>query len=196
MTTRLNENELVYMARQKDENALVMLIDEFRPFVYKTYYQLKPMWSFLDIDECFQAYMIALNNALYYYREDKQTKFSNFVYLCTTREIKAVIRKESAHKDSVFCYASSLDNHLCDNEEIYLVDVLAKPNSDPLEMIKAASLENEAYKLLDTKIDRDILKLRLMGYNYKEMSEILGCSSKTIDNCLQRIKRKIHGLFD
>ncbi len=196
MIENFNEYELLYMARQKDELALQMLISQFQPIFYKTYYQLKPSWSFLDYDECYQAYLIGLNNALYYYREDKRTRFGNFVYLCTTREIKAIIRKESSKKDSVLFNAASFDKKLCDSDELYLIDTISDCHVDPLETVKAKFLEKQAYKLLDNEIDKKILTMRLLGYSYKEMSAKIGCTNKTIDNSLQRIKRKIHCLFD
>ena len=196
MTENFNVYELLYMARQKDETALQLLIEQFQPIFYKTYYQLKPFWSFLDFDECYQAYLIGLNNALYYYREDKFTKFGNFVYLCTTREIKAVIRRESAKKDSVFFSATSLDKKLNDSDDIYMIDTISDYSSDPLRIIKANALEKEAFRLLDKKVDKEILQMRLQGYSYKQISNKIGCTNKTVDNSLQRIKKKIHCLFD
>ena len=196
MTGKINEYELLYMIRQKDEYAFKLLADYYLPIFYKTYGEIKSYWSFSDYDECYQAYLIGLNNAINCYRSDKYTKFSNFVYLCATREMKAIVKKYKRKDSIITSQALSLDNHLSDNDQIYLIDTIADNNSDPKSIVKAKLLRELAFEYLDNDFDKEVLKMRLLGYNYQQMSEVLNCTKKKIDNSLQRIKQKLISLFD
>ena len=63
-------------------------------------------------------------------------------------------------------------------------------------MVKAKLLRALAFEYLDNDFDKEVLKMRLLGYNYQQMSEVLNCTKKKIDNSLQRIKQKLISLFD
>ena len=109
---------------------------------------------------------------------------------------KKVQKKGQHYHFTSFVILNNIYNHLSDNDQIYLIDTIADNNSDPKAIVKAKLLRELAFEYLDNDFDKEVLKMRLLGYNYQQMSEALNCTKKKIDNSLQRIKQKLISLFD
>ncbi|HPW53118.1 MAG TPA: LuxR C-terminal-related transcriptional regulator, partial [Erysipelotrichaceae bacterium] len=111
-------------------------------------------------------------------------------------EMYATYRKERKNNYAHNSRILSLDMKLNEVEEIYLSDVnLIDQKNDPASLAMSSCLLEEVYEILD-KVEVKVLQLKTKGYTYQEMADKLGVSAKTIDNYIQKIRKKLTSLFD
>ncbi len=149
-----------------------------------------------DNDDLVQEGMIGLFNAVRDYNPDKEASFSSFAELCVKRQIFTAIKTAGRQKHIPLNTYVSLNKPIDDEQpDITLSDTIAAPVlSDPEtlyirnENLRAVEAEIEE-KLTD--LEKRVLILHLQGMSYSEISEIINKPAKSIDNALQRIKKKL-----
>ncbi|GGJ75126.1 RNA polymerase sporulation-specific sigma factor [Anoxybacillus voinovskiensis] len=191
---RLEDEELVERVHQGDSDALDFLIHKYQNFV-----RAKARSYFLvgaDREDIVQEGMIGLYKAIRDFKEDKLTSFKAFAELCITRQMITAIKTATRQKHIPLNSYVSLDKPIYDEEsDRTLMDVLsgAKP-TDPEELIinreEVDDIEIKMAELL-SDLERKVLVLYLDGRSYQEISEELNRHVKSIDNALQRVKRKL-----
>jgi RNA polymerase sporulation-specific sigma factor len=188
--------QLVLRARNGDQVALDQLMRRYTGFV-----RLKASSYFLaggDSEDLIQEGLIGLYKAVRDFRTDKETSFRSFAELCVTRQIITAIKTATRFKHQPLNQYVSFSHTPAgqDNDgECTLGDALPGPNVDEPSVVVISSEELQSLVFtLGTglsSLEHDALKLYLEGSSYEEMAEQLGCDTKTIDNALQRVKRKV-----
>ena len=192
---RYNDYELLYLVRNNDESALEKLIENYKPIIYKVYYQLRRRLDSFQFDDGYQAGLVGLYTAVSYYKEDRNMAFSTFAIMCITREMYATYRKERKNNYAHNSRILSLDMKLNESEEIYLSDInLIDQNNDPASIAMSSCLLDEVYEILDS-VEVKVLELKTKGYSYKEMANHLGVTAKQLIIIFKNSK-KLHSLFD
>jgi RNA polymerase sporulation-specific sigma factor len=192
----LEDLQLVLRARNGDGGALDALIRRYTGFV-----RLKASSYFLaggDSEDLVQEGLIGLYKAVRDFRPDKETSFRSFAELCVTRQIITAIKTATRFKHAPLNTYVSFSQTPAGQEsdsECTLGDALPGPNVDDPStcVISTEELQSLVFCLGTglSKLEADALKLYLEGSSYEQMAELLGCDTKTIDNALQRVKRKI-----
>ncbi len=192
----LEDLQLVMRARNGDGGALDTLMRRYTGFV-----RLKASSYFLaggDSEDLIQEGLIGLYKAVRDFRADKETSFRSFAELCVTRQIITAIKTATRFKHSPLnTYVSFSHTPAGQDSEgdCTLGDALPGPSvNDPsVCVISTEELQSLVFALGTglSKLEADALKLYLEGRSYEQMAEDLGCDTKTIDNALQRVKRKI-----
>jgi RNA polymerase sporulation-specific sigma factor len=192
----LADLQLVVRARNGDQLALDGLIRRYTGFV-----RLKASSYFLaggDSEDLIQEGLIGLYKAVRDFRQDKETSFRSFAELCVTRQIITAIKTATRFKHSPLNTYVSFSNTPAGQDsdsDVTLGDALPGPSVDDpsICVISTEELQSLVFSLGTglSKLEADALKLYLEGSSYEEMAEILGCDTKTIDNALQRVKRKV-----
>jgi RNA polymerase sporulation-specific sigma factor len=186
---------LVIQARNGDDAALDALIRRYTGFV-----RLKASSYFLaggEGDDLIQEGLIGLYKAVRDFRSDKDTSFRSFAELCITRQIITAIKTATRFKHSPLNSYVSFSQAPAGQEEgeCTLGDALPGPGIDDpaICVISTEELQSLVFCLGTglSPLESDALRLYLEGRSYEEMAEELGCDTKTIDNALQRVKRKI-----
>jgi RNA polymerase sporulation-specific sigma factor len=186
---------LVLQARNGNEVALDALIRRYTGFV-----RLKASSYFLaggEGDDLIQEGLIGLYKAVRDFRTDKDTSFRSFAELCITRQIITAIKTATRYKHSPLNSYVSFSQAPAGQEEgeCTLGDALPGPGIDDpaICVISTEELQSLVFCLGTglSPLENDALRLYLEGNSYEEMAEQLGCDTKTIDNALQRVKRKI-----
>jgi RNA polymerase sporulation-specific sigma factor len=192
----LHDLQLVLRARNGDEAALDQLIRRYTGFV-----RLKASSYFLaggDSDDLIQEGLIGLYKAVRDFRTDKETSFRSFAELCVTRQIITAIKTATRFKHQPLNQYISFSHTPAGQDtdgECTLGDAL--PGSAVEEPSVVVISTEELQSLIFTlgtglsRLESDALRLYLEGSSYEEMAADLGCDTKTIDNALQRVKRKI-----
>jgi RNA polymerase sporulation-specific sigma factor len=192
----LEDLQLVLKARNGSQEALDGLMRRYAGFV-----RLKASSYFLaggDSDDLVQEGMIGLYKAVRDFRADKETSFRSFAELCVTRQIITAIKTATRFKHAPLNTYVSFSHTPAGQDsdgECTLGDAL--PGShvhDPsVCVISSEELQSLVFSLGSglSPLESDALRLYLDGNSYEEMAEELGCDTKTIDNALQRVKRKI-----
>jgi RNA polymerase sporulation-specific sigma factor len=186
---------LVIQARNGDDAALDALIRRYTGFV-----RLKASSYFLaggEGDDLIQEGLIGLYKAVRDFRSDKDTSFRSFAELCITRQIITAIKTATRFKHSPLNSYVSFSQSPAGQEDgdCSLGDALPGPGIDDpaICVISTEELQSLVFCLGTglSPLESDALRYYLEGRSYEEMAEELGCDTKTIDNALQRVKRKI-----
>ncbi|WP_181313683.1 RNA polymerase sporulation sigma factor SigH [Planomicrobium soli] len=192
--TDMTDEELVSLVHNGNTEALDFLITKFRHFV-----RMKARSYFLigaDKEDIIQEGMIGLYKAIRDFRSDKLSSFRAFAELCIIRQIITAIKTATRQKHIPLNSYVSLDKPIYDEEsDRTLMDVLTgSAVDDPEELM----INNEEFLYMEEKMgevlsdfEREVLTFYLDGQSYQEISEKLGRHVKSIDNALQRVKRKL-----
>ena len=191
----LEDLQLVMRARNGDGKALDELIRRYHGFV-----RLKASSYFLaggDAEDLIQEGLIGLYKAVRDFSPDKSS-FRSFAELCVTRQIITAIKTATRFKHAPLNTYVSFSHTPAGQEseaDCTLGDALPGPSVDDPSVcvISTEELQSLVFALGTglSKLEADALKLYLEGESYETMAERLGCDTKTIDNALQRVKRKV-----
>src|ERR1700754_4708535 len=192
----LEDLQLVLKARNGDDTALDALMRRYTSFV-----RLKASSYFLvggDGEDLVQEGLIGLYKAVRDFRADKETSFRSFAELCVTRQIITAIKTATRFKHAPLNTYVSFSHTPAGQEsegDCTLGDALPGPSvNDPsVCVISTEELQSLVFCLGSglSSLESEALRLYLEGRSYEEMAEDLDCDTKTIDNALQRVKRKI-----
>jgi len=192
----LEDLQLVMRARNGDGGALDTLIRRYNGFV-----RLKASSYFLaggDSEDLVQERLIGHYKAVRDFRADKETSFRSFAELCVTRQIITAIKTATRFKHAPLNTYVSFSHTPAGQEsdsECSLGDALPGPGVDDpaVCVISTEELQSLVFTLGSglSQLEADALRLYLEGESYEQMAEDLECDTKTIDNALQRVKRKI-----
>src|SRR6184192_1279094 len=191
----LEDLQLVLKARNGNSVAMDALIRRYTGFV-----RLKASSYFLaggDSEDLVQEGLIGLYKAVRDFRPDKETSFRSFAELCVTRQIITAIKTATRFKHAPLNTYVSFSHTPAGQEgdDCTLGDALPGPNvNDPSVQVISTEELQSLVGCLSTSLsplESDALRLYLEGASYEGMAEELGCDTKTIDNALQRVKRKI-----
>jgi RNA polymerase sporulation-specific sigma factor len=192
----LEDLQLVIRARNGDTRAMDTLIRRYTGFV-----RLKASSYFLaggDSEDLIQEGLIGLYKAVRDFRSDKETSFRSFAELCITRQIITAIKTATRFKHAPLNTYVSFSQTPAGQEsegDCTLGDALPGPMVDEpsICVISTEELHSLVFCLGTglSKLEADALRLYLEGSSYEEMAVELEVDTKTIDNALQRVKRKI-----
>jgi RNA polymerase sporulation-specific sigma factor len=191
----LEDLQLVLKARNGSTIAMDQLMRRYTSFV-----RLKASSYFLaggDSEDLIQEGLVGLYKAVRDFRPDKETSFRSFAELCVTRQIITAIKTATRFKHAPLNQYVSFSHTPAGQEgdDCTLGDALPGPavNDPSVKVISTEELQSLVGCLSSTlsPLESDALRLYLEGSSYEQMAEELECDTKTIDNALQRVKRKI-----
>jgi RNA polymerase sporulation-specific sigma factor len=191
------DDELVLAARSGDDKALCDLLNKYRAFA-----RVKARSYFLvgaDREDIVQEGMIGLYKAIRDFNPDMQSSFRAFAELCVTRQIITAIKTATRQKHGPLNNYVSFERPVGadDDGERVLGDVLpARAISDPADLVISAERIRALQAHFDevlSDLETEVLRLYVEGKSYQEIAERLQRHVKSIDNALQRIKRKLEG---
>lgn len=195
----MTDEEIALLAQQPDGAALEYLLNKYKNFVRsraRSYFLIGA-----DHEDIVQEGMIGLYKAIRDFRTDKLASFRAFAELCVTRQIITAIKTATRHKHIPLNSYVSLNKPIYDEEnDRTLLDVISEEiQSNPEELL----ISQEDLTLIEGRIgemlsplEKQVLLRYLDGKSYQEISDELGRHVKSIDNALQRIKRKMQGFLD
>jgi RNA polymerase sporulation-specific sigma factor len=193
------DEEIVEFARDGSHIALEFLINKYKNFV-----RAKARSYFLigaDREDIIQEGMIGLYKAIRDYRSDKLSSFRAFAELCITRQIITAIKTATRQKHIPLNSYVSLNKPIYeDDSDRTLLDVISGTKvSDPEELVinreEFGDIEEKMGEIL-SDLEWRVLMAYLDGKSYQEIALSLGRHVKSIDNALQRVKRKLERYLD
>ncbi len=192
--TGMIDEDVIHEAKAGNEKALEYLINKYKSFVRakaRTYFLIGA-----DREDIIQEGMIGLFKAIRDYKGDKLSSFRAFAELCITRQIITAIKTATRQKHIPLNSYVSLNKPIFDEEsDRTLMDVISEENiSDPEELVinreEFLGIENKMGEILSS-LEWEVLTSYLEGKSYQEIAEDLDRHVKSIDNALQRVKRKL-----
>ena len=190
---RLDE-EVVIEAQKRNVRAQEYLINKYKNFVKakaKSYFLIGA-----DKEDIYQEGMIGLYKAIRDFKADRLSSFRAFAEICVTRQIITAIKTATRQKHIPLNTYISLNKPIYDEEsDRTLLDVLSGAKiTDPEELVisreEVISIQNEIGEVL-SELEMEVLMSYLDGKSYQEIACDLDRHAKSIDNALQRVKRKL-----
>lgn len=192
--SEMTDEEIVQLCHNGDS-----LSEEYLLNKYKNFVRSKARSYFLigaDHEDIVQEGMIGLYKAIRDFKQEKLSSFRAFAELCITRQIITAIKTATRQKHIPLNSYVSLNKPLYDEEsDRTLLDILMEgTTSNPEDMIiNQENLGNIHQKINEvlSGLEQEVLAAYLDGKSYQEIAEMLGRHVKSIDNALQRVKRKL-----
>ncbi len=192
-----SDENLAVLAQQGNDRALDYLLSKYRVFVRSkslSYYIIGA-----DKDDIIQQGMIGLFKAVRDFMPERGVTFKTFADLCVTRQILTAVKNASRQKHAPLNFYVSLNKPLFDeDDEASLGDIVADgKDSNPEDIIinkeNADKLGSEMNRIL-SQFELSVLSLYLQGRSYVDIAKAIGKDPKSVDNALQRIKKKFEKL--
>jgi RNA polymerase sporulation-specific sigma factor len=191
---KMKDEEIALLASDGQENATDYLLSKYRSVVLA-----KARKYFLigaDKEDIIQEGMIGLFKAVRDYKTENETSFSTFANLCITRQILTAVKSATRKKHIPLNTYISLDKTINDEEnETTLIETLIDEfEQSPEDIVINKEIFSKTEKIIFSilsKFETQVLMKYLEGKSYSDIAVILNKSEKSIDNALQRIKKKI-----
>jgi RNA polymerase sporulation-specific sigma factor len=188
---------LIALAKQGNATAYDRIVRRYYGFV-----RLKASSYFLaggDSDDLIQEGLVGLYKAVRDYRSDRESSFRNFAELCITRQIITAVKTATRNKhvplNQYLSFSAGPGGAASTDSEPTLDEVIPGPRvHDPIHQVISGEELRALVGCLSTALsdlESRVLGLYLDGYSYEGIGERLGCDTKTVDNALQRVKRKV-----
>lgn len=193
---QLDDGFLIALAKQGNPDAYDKLVRRYYGFV-----RLKASSYFLaggDADDLIQEGLVGLYKAIRDYRTDRESSFRNFAELCITRQIITAVKTATRNKhtplNQYVSFSASPASAQGDGDPT-LDEVIPGPTvHDPVNQVISSEELRALVACLSTvlsDLESRVLSLYLDGHSYEAVGDKLGCDTKTVDNALQRVKRKV-----
>jgi RNA polymerase sporulation-specific sigma factor len=193
---QVEDGFLIALAKQGNADAYDRIVRRYYGFV-----RLKASSYFLaggDADDLIQEGLVGLYKAVRDYRTDRESSFRNFAELCITRQIITAVKTATRNKHTPlnqYVSFSSTPSGSGGDSDPTLDEIL--PGStvhDPVNQVISSEELRALVACISTalsELESRVLALYLDGHSYEEVGRRLACDCKTVDNALQRVKRKV-----
>ncbi len=192
----INDFELLYMIRQKDDNAFQLLFQRYALFatkIVRTVVSPHGIYNKYFDEFCWEAHLCMMES-MESYRETFNCRFSTYYYRCATRRVRNLIQHYGRHSNVHNLTALSLDYELELGEN---KQVVSYSSGEGLHCPQYHLKFNESIRMVQEVVDsynlkdRQVLSLYSQGKSYTNAAMILDCTTKQYDNQVQKIKRRI-----
>lgn len=193
----INDYELLSYVKENNEDANEILYDKYKPLIEKNARRLLKYCSYngLELNDLIQEGMLGLSRAAQSFSESKEASFYTYAKTCIERKQLTAIMASQRQKHKLLNESVSFEAYDDEATNIKTVDAMLVDNSyNPENVIfdyeNSTELLEKVNKVL-TNFELQVFELKISGFNYIEISDILDKDKKQIDNAIQRIKNKI-----
>lgn len=191
---QMKDEDIVKLAADQDKAALDYILDK-----YKSLVKIKARSYFIigaDKEDILQEGMIGLYKAIRDYKTDREASFKVFAELCITRQIITAIKTATRQKHMPLNSYISLNKQVFeeDSDKTFIDNIVETKITNPEELLISQENRNfieESISKVLTQLECTVLELYLEGKNYSQISAFVQKPEKSIDNALQRVKRKL-----
>ncbi len=184
------DERLVEQARRNDEDAFAQLLSRYLPLIQKKAFRFAGLG--VDRDDLYQEGTIGFLNAVRNFQQNGGASFKTYASLCVERKMLSVIkgigRKKQMPAQSMFSIDQSADGRYV--ESLLPPHMIIDPEERLIDREDYQSVLGMMDKVL-SDLEHRVFQLYLGGRSYLEISATLGLSEKSVDNALQRIRRKL-----
>ena len=192
--SQLTDEALALQGQNGDPDASALLCERYKGMVRAL---ARPYFlPGADREDLLQEGMIGLYKAILHYAPGHDASFRSFAELCIARQLISAVTSAARNKHQPLnSYVSLYSNAPTESGEnqTYL-DVLPLTAEDPADALLHKEAEQETRRLLDERLspfERQVVSLFLSGLSYQQIAQALSCSRKSVDNALQRVRRKM-----
>jgi RNA polymerase sporulation-specific sigma factor len=190
-----NDNELIAYISEHNEEAYEVIFQKYKPFIVGLAKKLIKYCNNLgiDINDLIQEGMLGLNIAINTYNSLKDNIFYTYAKTCIERKMLSLITASRRQKHKILNESLPLESDN-DEERLSLYNLISDDSNNPEVRLLLQEQGSELAKIVNnnlTDLEKQVFELKINGFNYHEIAEILDKDLKAIDNASQRIKNKI-----
>lgn len=194
----INDYEVLSMVAD-NEDATELLFKKYKPLIVglaKKIYNTSQNTGF-DLNDLIQEGMIGFSTAINTFDENKDTTFFTYAKTCIERRLISLVKAASRFKHQLLNESYFVEDLVSDSMSLenLLEDSSSNPENKLIDNENAKELIKNIKKSL-TNLESAVFELKISGFNYKEIAEILDKDSKSIDNAISRIKAKAQKYLD
>ena len=194
-----NDNEVLSYIYENNEEASEILYKKYEPLINLTATKFFKYCksSGLELNDLIQEGMMGLTNAINHFDESKDTLFYSFARTCIERKMISIIVSTRRQKHQVLNNSISFESF--EDEQNKLDSILSDNSLNPEQQIINKEQTNNFFSKIKeelTDLEMQVLDLKMAGFTYKEIGDILDKDYKAIDNAVQRIRRKVKKILD
>lgn len=195
----LNDYELVSMAQEHNEDAINLLHEKYKPLINKKCHKyIKYLHNKgIELADLIQECTIGFEEAIQNFNTNDNVSFYTFANVCMDRQLMSELTRQNRDKYKFLNEAIPLET-IDEENDVNLIDFIQDNSNNP----ELGLLSNEEFKELYSTISKEltaleecVFKLKIQGFGYKEIADILDKDEKSIDNAIQRIKTKIKSII-
>ena len=183
----MNDNELVECAKNGNSLALQVLIERYSDKVLQKARSFKSLIG-IENDDLYQEGMMGFVSAVYSFDNSRDVLFSTYASTLSTRKMLSAIRKINSTANL------PLQSYISIEEEQDLFSDIPSPEETLLSVERVNEINSFVEESFSKK-EKKVFKLSVLGMKYSQIAEILDCTEKSVDNTIQRIRRKLRS-FD
>lgn len=191
----LTDEEIISQIKQGDESALVYLLEKYKDIVNAKVGKYFIIGA--EREDVIQEGMIGLFKAIKDFNPEKQNTFKSFANICVERQLITAIKSSNRQKHMPLNSYLSLNTAAYDNNDensVELIDTFdSKTVEDPLETIMKEEYYNEIQNAVNkslSKFEKQVLDRFIKGESYVTIAKRLDSPVKSVDNAIQRIRKK------
>lgn len=192
----LNDFELLNYVAEGNEYAHDIVIEKYKPVINK--FAIKMINAChntgLEISDLEQEGLVGLMHAIETFSDQKDTAFYTYAKTCIERSIISAVISSKRLKHKILNESLSFDSEELNNEKL-LKDDLNNPENIIVDLDTEDYIINKMKTVL-TDLEDQVFQLMIAGFNYKEIAELLDKEPKSIDNTIQRIKKKVKDVIE
>ncbi len=189
----INDYEVLSIVADNEE-ATELLFNKYKPLIIglaKKVYGMAQNTGF-DLNDLIQEGMIGFSTAINTFDESKDATFFTYAKTCIERRLYSLIKSANRFKHQILNESYSVEDLANDNKSLenLLEDSTSNPENKLIDNENAKELIRNIQTQL-TSLESAVFELKISGFTYREIAEILGKESKSIDNAISRIKAKV-----
>ena len=184
----INDEELARLAEKKHPHAFSELLNRYTRLMLYKISCIRP--GGLEADDFMQECSLALLDAVGSYSSENKASFKTYAGVCIDNRLKSVLRKSESEKNKPMLGYVEINDYLESSEAGSAVSKGSDPEEQILISESAAELRQRLTELL-SKTEYEVFSMYLNGRSYEDIAKSIGVSQKTVDNALQRVRRKL-----
>lgn len=195
MYNELNDYELISYISENNEEANDIIFEKYKPLIIdrsnKLFTYCKNCGA--EVNDLIQEGMVGLSDAIKNFSETKEASFYTYASKCINHKIISYIVKSRRLKNKILNNSIFLELNLQDESNSFGKN-LADNSYNPEEILISEESKQEILDIIDKTLndfEKEVMNLKINGFKYKEIADILGKDMKYIDNCIQKSKAKI-----
>ena len=191
----LNDYELISYISENNEEANELIFEKYQPLIYD---RARKLFKYCknngaELNDLVQEGMLGLNDAIKTFQDSKDALFYTYALKCINSRIISYIVKLGRLKNKILNDSIFLELNNQDETNQFGKNLIDN-SYNPEEVLMNEEKKNEIMNIIDKKLnetEKEILNLKINGFKYKEIADILGKDIKFIDNSIQKSKNKI-----
>lgn len=195
-----NDYELLTYSSENHEEATNILYQKYQPYIQKCARKLYPYvkGAGIELNDLIQEGLLGLTSAIHHFNEQKDSTFYTFATTCIKHKMISVVVSTKRLKNKILNESISIDSVNEEGEAYSLEYLIGDANANPENVLMNNEYQSHIIDLAKEKLtplESAVFELKISGFGYKEISEVLDKNPKVVDNALQRIKLKLKDMI-